>query len=107
MTKNSTYFKCLLGRKYKEINWARQLTESYIEKGALVPDEVTINMFLDHISKDDYKNRFILDDFPRKEEQANGLKDALAKKNDKIILVILVEADDEKIIKRLAGWRVW
>ena len=83
-----------------------KLAKSYIEKGALVPDEVTINMLLDRISKDDCKNGFILDGFPRNEAQANGLKDALSKKNDKIDLVILVEADDDKIIKRLAGRRV-
>lgn len=83
-----------------------KLAKSYIEKGALVPNEVTINMLLDRISKDDCKNGFILDGFPRNEAQANGLKDALAKKNDKIDLVILVEADDDKIIKRLAGRRV-
>ena len=83
-----------------------KLAKSYIEKGALVPDEVTINMLLDRIQKDDCKKGFILDGFPRNEAQADGLKEALSKKGDKIDLVILVEAEDEKIVKRLAGRRV-
>ena len=44
-----------------------KLAKSYIEKGALVPDEVTINMLLSRIDKDDCKNGFILDGFPRNE----------------------------------------
>ena len=83
-----------------------KLAKSYIEKGALVPDEVTINMLLSRIDKDDCKNGFILDGFPRNLNQADGLKEALKNKNSKINLVILVEASDEKIIKRLAGRRV-
>lgn len=83
-----------------------QEAKSYMDKGALVPDNVTINMLLDRISKDDCKNGFILDGFPRNLAQADGLKEALAKKSDKIDLAILMDAKDEDIVKRLSGRRV-
>ena len=51
-----------------------KLAKSYIEKGALVPDEVTINMLLSRIDKDDCKNGFILDGFPRNLNQAGDIK---------------------------------
>lgn len=83
-----------------------QEAKTYMDKGALVPDTVTINMLLDRISKDDCKNGFILDGFPRNLAQADGLKDALAKKSEKIDLAILMDAKDEDIVKRLSGRRV-
>ena len=83
-----------------------QEAKTYMDKGALVPNTVTINMLLDRISKDDCKNGFILDGFPRNLAQADGLKDALAKKSEKIDLAILMDAKDEDIVKRLSGRRV-
>lgn len=83
-----------------------QEAKTYMDKGALVPDTVTINMLLDRISIDDCKNGFILDGFPRNLAQADGLKDALAKKSEKIDLAILMDAKDEDIVKRLSGRRV-
>lgn len=83
-----------------------QEAKTYMDKGALVPDTVTINMLLDRISKDDCKNGFILDGFPRNLAQADGLKDALSKKSEKIDLAILMDAKDEDIVKRLSGRRV-
>ena len=83
-----------------------QEAKSYIDKGQLVPDSVTINMLLDRISKDDCRNGFILDGFPRNLAQADGLKNALSEKSQKIDLAILMNAADEDIIKRLSGRRV-
>lgn len=83
-----------------------KLAKSYIDKGALVPDDVTINMMLDRLDKSDCKNGYILDGFPRTIAQAEGLDVALSKNNKKIDLVILVDATDDQIVERLSGRRV-
>ena len=79
--------------------------KSFMDKGELVPDDITIAMLLDRIHKEDCKNGYILDGFPRTIPQAEALKEALAKKNEKIDLALDVEATDELIIKRMAGRR--
>ena len=60
------------------------LAKSYMEKGLLVPDEVTIKLILERIFAPDCHNGFILDGFPRTLEQAKALDEALAERgNDK------------------------
>lgn len=83
-----------------------KMAKSYIDKGALVPDEVTTDITVDRISKDDCKDGFILDGFPRNFNQAKGLDEALTKLEKKIDLVILVDATDKQITERLSGRRV-
>ena len=73
--------------------------KSFMDKGELVPDDITIAMLLERIHKEDCKNGYILDGFPRTIPQAEALKEALAKKNEKIDLALDVEATDELIIK--------
>lgn len=90
----------------KENTELGKLAKTYMDKGALVPDDVTIKMMVDRLTKDDCKNGYILDGFPRTIAQAEGLSDTLNKLNSKIDLVILVDASDEKIAKRLMGRRV-
>lgn len=79
--------------------------KSYIDKGQLVPDELTINMLLDRIEKEDCKNGYILDGFPRTIPQAVSLDEALEKKNETITCAINVDVPDEKIIARMSGRR--
>ncbi len=76
--------------------------KSYMDSGALVPDEVVIDIIKERLSKDDCQNGFILDGFPRTVPQAEAL-DAMGVKIDK---VIDIEVADEKIMKRLSGRRV-
>lgn len=82
------------------------MAKSYIDRGALVPDEVTTNITVDRLSNADCKNGFILDGFPRNFNQAKCLDEALSKLNKKIDLVILVDASDKQITERLSGRRV-
>lgn len=82
------------------------LAKSYIEKGLLVPDDVTIKMMIDRLSNDDCKIGFILDGFPRNPIQAKAFDEELKKSNRIIDTVILVEGDLDKIAKRLSGRRV-
>lgn len=76
--------------------------KSYMDGGKLVPDEVVIAILKERISKDDCKNGFILDGFPRTVPQAEAL-DAMGVRIDK---VIDIEVPDEKIMQRLSGRRV-
>lgn len=83
-----------------------KLAKSYTEKGQLVPDEVTINMMSDRLKKDDCKNGFILDGFPRTIAQADGLTKVLEAEGKKIDLCLVVDADEKALIDRLTGRRV-
>lgn len=76
--------------------------KSYMESGALVPDEVVIGIIKERIFKDDCKDGFILDGFPRTIPQA----EALDKMGIVIDKVIDIEVPDEKIINRMSGRRV-
>ena len=77
--------------------------KSYMESGALVPDEVVIGIIKERIVKDDCKDGFILDGFPRTIPQA----EALDKMGIVIDKVIDIEVPDEKIINRMSGRRVY
>ena len=75
--------------------------KSYMEKGHLVPDEVVIAMVRERLAKEDCKNGFLLDGFPRTIAQAEALE-----KMVHIDKVIDLEVDDQVIKERLAGRRV-
>ena len=90
----------------KEETELGKLAKSYIDKGALVPDDVTINMVIDRLSSDDCKSGYILDGFPRTIVQATEFEKALQKSNSKIDVCILVDGDDDMIANRLSGRRV-
>ncbi len=79
--------------------------KSYMDQGKLVPDELTVKILLDRVAKDDCKNGYVLDGFPRTIPQANVLKDALSKQNDKIDFAINVDVPDENIARRMSGRR--
>ena len=84
-----------LGKKAKE----------YMDKGLLVPDELTCDLVVDRISKDDAANGYILDGFPRTIAQANVLTEALAKRGEAIDYAIDIDVADDFIIKRMSGRR--
>ena len=79
--------------------------KSYMDQGKLVPDELTVKILLDRVAKDDCKNGYVLDGFPRTIPQANVLKEALAKQNDQIDFAINVDVPDENIVRRMSGRR--
>jgi len=78
-----------------------QLAKSYIEKGDLVPDEVTIKMLEDAVDKSPEASGFIFDGFPRTTKQAEALDTFLESKDMKIDATIALEANDEILIQRL------
>lgn len=75
--------------------------KSYMDKGELVPDSLVIDMLTDRIKKDDCKNGFMLDGFPRTMEQAKELSKILDSLNYKINAVIDLYASEDVIIDRL------
>ncbi|ACI19610.1 adenylate kinase [Dictyoglomus thermophilum] len=79
--------------------------KSYLDSGSLVPDELVWEVVKDRISKEDCKNGFILDGFPRTIPQAEMLEKYLKEKNA-VIKVIYLDASDELVIKRLSARRV-
>ena len=75
--------------------------KSYIDAGKLVPDEVVIGIIKDRLDKDDCKNGFILDGFPRTIPQAKALDEM----GVKIDVVLNIEVSDEDIVNRMSGRR--
>ena len=82
------------------------LANSYITKGQLVPDEVTVGLVKERLAQEDCKNGFILDGFPRTLSQAECLDQICSELNIKLDYVIDIEVSTEDIIERLSGRRV-
>ena len=80
-----------------------QLAQSYMHKGELVPDDVTIAMVKDRISRPDCELGAILDGFPRTPVQADATKAMLTEIGEDIKVVPYITAPDEVLIERLSG----
>lgn len=85
-----------LGMKAKE----------YIDKGELVPDEITIPMILDRLKEDDCKNGWLLDGFPRNKNQAVKLDEALKTANMSLDIIVEILLDREIAKNRIMGRRL-
>ena len=83
-----------------------KLAKSYMDKGELVPDEVTIAMAKDRMEQPDAKNGFLLDGFPRNVKQAEALDEMLRTEGMKLDAVLDLEVPEEEVVKRIAGRRV-
>ena len=82
-----------------------KIAKTYMDQGALVPDELTCDLVMDRIQQDDCKNGFVLDGFPRTIPQAKALDDALTKIGEKMDYAIDVDVPDENIVNRMGGRR--
>lgn len=79
--------------------------KGYMDSGALVPDELIIEMMEVRFAEPDAQKGFLLDGFPRTVPQAEALEALLAKMNAPLDGVILLEVDDEEVVKRLTSRR--
>lgn len=80
------------------------LAKSYIDKGELVPDQVTNGIVKERLSQDDIKQTgFLLDGYPRTIEQANALDQTLAELDLALDGVINIEVDPNSLLERLSG----
>ena len=84
-----------LGRQAKE----------YMDRGDLVPDEVTIAMVRDRLAEDDARDGFLLDGFPRNVPQAETLKKILAEWDTRLDIVLELVVDEDEVVRRLSGRR--
>lgn len=80
-----------------------KLADTYISKGELVPDNVTVQIVKDRISQIDCSKGFILDGFPRTIVQAEMLEDILTTEGKNIDKVVNIVIDDEAVVKRLSN----
>lgn len=80
-----------------------QLANQYMSRGELVPDEVTIKMLLERISRDDAKAGAMFDGFPRNIIQAGALDEALAARGARVDRALLITVSDEELVARLGG----
>ncbi|MDT3960128.1 adenylate kinase [Staphylococcus kloosii] len=80
--------------------------KSYMDRGELVPDEVTVGIVKERISEDDAKKGFLLDGFPRTIDQAEALNDIMKQLDRDIDAVINIEVPEEELMNRLTGRRI-
>ena len=79
--------------------------KGYMDKGLLVPDELTVRLLLDRVAQDDCSNGYVLDGFPRTIPQAEVLDSELTKLGDSVDYAVDVDVPDENIINRMSGRR--
>ncbi len=79
--------------------------KTYMDQGALVPDELTLELIMDRFQQADCADGYVLDGFPRTIPQAEALTKALAAEGGKLDFAINVEVPDENIVSRMAGRR--
>ena len=84
-----------LGRRAKD----------YMDRGDLVPDEVTIAMVTSRLQEDDSQAGFLLDGFPRTVPQAETLKKLLSDWDTRLDIVLELVVDDDEVVRRLSGRR--
>ncbi len=80
--------------------------KQYMDRGDLVPDEVITGVLIDRIDSEEAEDGFILDGFPRTRPQAEALDEELARRGRRVTAAVLVELDDDEVIRRLSGRRV-
>jgi adenylate kinase len=80
-----------------------KLAKEYINKGQLVPDDVTIAMIKERLSRSDCENGALLDGFPRTPPQAEALDEILADLHGSVSAVPYIKVADEELIARLTG----
>jgi adenylate kinase len=79
--------------------------QAYMERGDLVPDEVTIAMVTDRLADEDTQAGFLLDGFPRNVPQAETLKKMLLSWDTRLDVVLELVVDDDEVVRRLSGRR--
>ncbi|MFC1998106.1 adenylate kinase [Chloroflexota bacterium] len=77
--------------------------KKYMDKGELVPDEITIKMILERIAKPDCDEGLLLDGFPRTLEQAKALDEALGKNGESVTKSLYINVSAEEVVRRLGG----
>jgi adenylate kinase len=77
--------------------------QKFMERGQLVPDDITISMLLDRMDQPDAANGAILDGFPRNRAQAEALDTALAERSAKVDHAVEIRVPSDEVVRRLSG----
>ena len=80
-----------------------KLAQTYMTKGELVPDDVTVAMIRERLSRPDCKDGALLDGFPRTPAQADALETMLQEFNGQVDIVPFITADEDVLVERLSG----
>ncbi len=80
--------------------------KSYMDQGALVPDEVTIGIVRERLGKEDATEGFLLDGFPRTIAQAEALETVLSDLGSTLDYVLHIDVDQDQLVERLTGRRI-
>jgi adenylate kinase len=80
--------------------------KAYMDRGELVPDDLICRVIMDRIDRSEAEDGFLLDGFPRNLEQADILENSLQSRGRKLTAVLLIDAPDDEVIKRISGRRV-
>ena len=80
--------------------------KGYMDRGELVPDDLICKVIMERIDEPEAEDGFLLDGFPRNNEQADILENALEKRERKLTAVLLIDASDDEVIKRISGRRL-
>jgi adenylate kinase len=93
----------ILRAERKALTELGRQAQDYMDRGALVPDDVILSMMMDHIGRPEVRNGYLLDGFPRTLVQAQGLDERLDERNQRLDTVVSIEVDDHEVTKRLTG----
>jgi adenylate kinase len=80
--------------------------KDYMDRGELVPDELICKVIMERIDSPEAEDGFLLDGFPRNKEQADILESALRQRDRDLTAVLLIDAPDDEVIKRISGRRM-
>jgi adenylate kinase len=80
--------------------------KEYMDRGELVPDDLICKVIMERIDEPAAEDGFLLDGFPRNKEQADILEQALEQRGRSLTAVLLIDADDDEVVKRISGRRV-
>jgi adenylate kinase len=96
----------ILRAAVKEGSELGEEAKEYMDKGDLVPDEVICRVIMDRIDRPEAADGFLLDGFPRTTKQADVLEEALEGRDRRLTAALLVDVDDDEVVRRLSGRRV-
>jgi adenylate kinase len=96
----------ILRAAVKEESELGKKAKSYMDAGDLVPDDLICAVIMERIDTAEAADGFLLDGFPRTKGQAKTLEDALEKRDRGLTAALLIDVEDETVIKRLSGRRV-
>jgi adenylate kinase len=94
------------GDMFREAKKSDKVISKLLATGQLVPDDVVVNMLMERLKKDDVKDGFLLDGFPRTVQQAEELGKILKTKNIKINAVFFISVNFKEAVERISGRRV-